>query len=79
LIGRNSRGGEYAEYSEFTVKTRHYDIKWLHREFCPPGNQSPIKISGHFLESPNRRGYALPKSHFALQEIEKYDRKPDQT
>jgi len=37
--------------------------KWMRRECCPSGNQSPIKISGQFLESQNRRGYALPKKH----------------
>ena len=53
--------------------------KWMRRKCCPSGNQSPIKIPGHFLESQNRRGYALPKKHLALRKMEKYVREPIQT
>jgi hypothetical protein len=53
--------------------------KWMRRECCPSGHQSPIKISGHSLESPNRRDYAFPKKYLTLRKMEKYVREPVQT
>jgi hypothetical protein len=53
----NSHRMQYSTFRNLGLPTK----KWMRRECCPSSNQSAIKIFGHFLESTNRRDYALSK------------------